>query len=296
MTTPIQSPPPGVYEDIPFETYLDWPYLSNSKLSAAAKSMAHFKAGLAVEETPQMRFGSLCHAGKLEPLAIPMRYVVMPAFEKDIRRPDGSEYDKPRGTSAYKALVEKFRDENLTKKIVTDKEYDDMTCVVRALATHERARDYFAGPGQVELCLVWDDPETGLRLKARLDMRQTGRVTDLKTCRDPMDFARAIAFRGYHRQAAMYLDGLRILTGDDAEYCLVAVENAPPWGVRAAPLSSVDIEAGREQYQSLLAQIVDCKASSQWPGYPDPDVWKIPEYLETKDPLQLTFEGELVSL
>jgi len=291
----MSNPPgPGVYEDVPFEDYLTWPYISNSRLAPAARSLLHYKTQRPIEETPQMRFGTLCHAGKLDPLSIPMKYAVMPAFEQQVRKPDGTEYDKPKMSGAYRKLAGEFMANNLGKITVTQFEFDNMAAVVRALISHDRARLYLDAPGPIELSLVWDDPETGLRLKGRIDKwcPAEKRITDLKTCRDPMDFERQMYLRGYHRQAAMYRDGVRILLGVEASVAMVAVENVHPFGVRAAPLSLAAIDRGGEDYHELLRGVAESQASGKWPGFSDPDEWELPGWTDAADDVSLTFGGE----
>lgn len=294
-----QPPEPGVYEGVEFEEYLSWPYISNSKLSAAERSMAHFRLGKAIEETEAMRLGTLVHAGKLEPLALMQRYVVMPDIAARLRKPDGSQYEKPRATAAYRAEVKEFEAQHPGKVILEQDDYDTMLGVVTALANHHRARLYLDAPGPIEVAIVWDDPETGIRLKGRLDKlaRRDRRIADLKTSFDPAEFATHIARRGYHRQGALYVDGMQVLTGEQYQFCLVAAETKPPFGVRAAPLSDDSIETGRSEYRGLLRQIAECLTSQEWPAYDDPEEWVLPAWKLAKDePLQLTIGGKAVSL
>ena len=77
---------PGIYRDVDFDTYLSLDAISNSSLHAAKKSMLHYLTQKTVEETPAMRLGTLCHAGKFEPEMVSRRYAVMPAFENDVRQ------------------------------------------------------------------------------------------------------------------------------------------------------------------------------------------------------------------
>lgn len=279
------SPPPGIYPNVPFEDYAAWPYISNSKLHAACKSMMHYHEQNYVEENKAMQFGSLCHAGKLDPLSIALRYVVMPAYEKQVRKADGSEYDKPKATAEYKRLAKEFAEQNPTKIIVSAVDYTNMVAVVRSLCSHARSRDYLDGPGPCEVSIVWDDTETGLRLKGRLDKLslESTRITDLKTTRDPLRFEKEIGNRGYHRQGAMYRDGIHALKGVTCEVCLVAVENAAPWGVRAAPVDENSLDAGQKEYRTLLSKIKECQRANDWPGYENPEMWILPPWLQPEE-------------
>lgn len=295
----LAKPEPGIYENVPFDDYLLWPYISNSKLTAAEKSMAHFRLGGAIEETQPMRLGTLIHAGKLEPLSLMKRYIVMPAFETMVRKPNGAEYDKPKASAAYKAEVEQFTKAHPDQTAIDQAEYDKMLGVVTALANHSRARLYLDSPGPVEVAIVWDDPETGVRCKGRIDklVRQDRRIVDLKTSFDPSEFEQHIAKRGYHRQGAMYSDGLQILTGEQYQVCLVAAETKAPFGVRAAPLSDEAIGVGRERYRGLLKQIAECLQAQDWPAFDDPEEWTLPAWATPKEePIELTMGGRSISV
>jgi hypothetical protein len=270
------SPGPGIYEDIPFAVYLGWPYISNSSLTPAERSMRHYRLGKPVEETQAMRLGSLIHCGKLEPLEIVNRYIVMPEFQ--VRKPDGGEYLNPKASAAYKAEVAEFKRQNASKEIVLQVEYDRLIGAVTALNNNARAREYLEGDGPTEVSFVWDDPATGLRCKGRCDkLNFSARViADLKTTENAADFAWLIKKRRYHRQGAMYQDGLQVLTGVQLGVAIVAQETVEPFLSRAAKLSQQALTVGRASYQILLRQIAECQATGVWSGYGDPDEWDLP--------------------
>jgi hypothetical protein len=270
------DPGPGIYEDIPFAVYLGWPYISNSSLTPAERSMQHYRIGKPVEETQAMRLGSLIHCGKLEPLEIVNRYVVMPDFQ--VRKPDGGEYLNPKASAAYKAEVAEFKRQNASKEIVLQAEYDRLIGAVTALNRNARAREYLEGDGPTEVSFVWDDPATGLRCKGRCDkLNMVSRViADLKTTENAADFAWLIKKRRYHRQGAMYQDALQVLTGCRFDFAIVAAESVDPFLVRSAKVSDAALAQGRASYQILLKQIAACHASGEWPGYDEPDFWELP--------------------
>jgi exodeoxyribonuclease VIII len=293
------APEPGIYEDVPFEEYLSWDAESNSGMRPAVKSMAHYRAALddPIDPTPPMRFGNFTHVGRLEPLEIPRRYVVMPRFEEQIRKPDGSEYDKPKATKAYREKVAEFEAANGDKEIVPEDWYAQLLGIVDALTANPRANVYLNAPGPVEVSLVWDDPSLGVRCKARLDKwaQNDERIIDVKTTANASDFQRTIAKLGYHRQGAFYSDGLRVLTGVEHDFCLVAMETTKPFGTMAAPLSPDAIEVGRRQYRDALSRIVASRESDTWPGYENPAQWELPAWAASKD-TELIVDGEIVTL
>jgi len=287
---------PGIYFDIPFAAYLAWPFVNNTLLTQAARSMAHFRfAEQAIDGKPTsaMQFGSLVHAGILEPKLL----AVMPCFEDGIRRKDGSEYANPKATTAYKNRVAEFESANVGKRIVTAAEFESIRGIRESLARHDRAAEYL-DDGPVEVSIVWDNLDSGIRCKARLDKwsEVSHRIVDLKTTRDASDFERSIRKYRYHRQAAFYSDGMHALSGQVHEFAIVAVETDLPFCVRAAPVSDEALEAGRDEYKRLLQDIAECRSSCHWPGYSDPDYWELPAWFRSEESVSLNVSGQTVTL
>jgi len=294
----IKPPEPGIHENIPFAEYCAWPYVNNSSLAALRRSPAHYKAAMENQREPTeaMLFGTLAHAGKLEPLSIPQNYIVMPRFEGEIRRDDGSEYSNVKASKAYKEKVEEFHSVNTGKEIVSQDMFDNLIALCDSLSRNELSAKWLRCDGPAEVSLVWDDPITGLRCKARCDKLdwKAKRITDLKTTRDCMDFCRSLGKYGYARQAAFYRDGLGVLTGDEYEFCIVAVEKEPPFGVMSAPMSEDTLVAGHIEYRKALNAIYECGQSQEWPGYSDPPAWELPHYM--RPDLTLTVNGEITNI
>lgn len=274
------EPGPGIYEGVPFDDYLAWPYVSNSALHPAARSMAHFRDRQPIDETAAMRFGTLCHTGRLEPSAIFRRYVVMPDLTKGITTKDGKPAKSPKATEEYDRRVAEFMSQHDGMKVVEQATFDEMLGVLQALDNDPLARRWFGGPGQFELSIVWDDPESGLRCKGRLDKicNEERIIPDLKTTVDCTKFDKSIANYSYYRQAALYIDGWQILTGETYRFGLVAVEKVKPFGVMSAPMRADAIELGRKEYRGLLKQIAASKRSGSWPGYESPAEWSLPAW------------------
>lgn len=302
MNATIEATPgPGIYENVPFSDYLAWPYISNSSLNAAERSMFHYKNRKPVAETDAMRFGTFCHLGRLEPSAIYRRYVVMPDLTQGVLTKSGEPAKNPKTTTEYESRVARWKADNAgDKQIVEQADFDRMVGVVAALDRDPLAREWFSSDGPAEVCLVWDDPDTGLRCKSRLDKWATRLqlIADLKTCRDCLRFETDIAERNYHRQGAMYLDGLEILTrGEMHSFGLAAVENEEPFGTMTAPVSEEALEIGRDSYKAALRSIKAARESGVWSGYSSPPAWKLPAWKQQKsEPFNLKIGGETVSL
>jgi len=111
-------------------------------------------------------------------------------------------------------------------------------------------------------------PETGLQLKCKPDRQlQNGLVVDLKTVDgavDPLSWSRTLAKWGYHRQAAFYLDVLK-LAGQKADgFIFVAVSKEPPHEIGMYLLDDASVEQGRRENRELLESLAECRRTGIW--------------------------------
>jgi hypothetical protein len=272
------APEPGMYEQIPFAEYAAWDAINNSSLGPALISAAHYRAYLEQDrtETDSMRFGSLVHAGKLDPKDLLNRYVVMPDFRTQLSK----EYANPRASKEYKEKVEAWEKQVHGKQIVEQSDFDLLSAIVVALDSEPLARECLGHSGPAEVSLVWRDETTGLLCKGRIDKldHTRKRFADLKTARSLEDYSREIANRGYHRQAAFYVDGLQAITGDIYEPWLVPVEKTPPFAVAAAPVDSDALIVGRLTYRRALRVIAKCRKTDNYPPLDSPAAWTVPMF------------------
>lgn len=275
----IADPNPGIYYGVPFHEYLAWNCVSNSRLSLMAKSPRHYLTP-APFSSAAVRLGSLVHCGKLETLALSERYAVASDWHlDDANVTDAGRRSDSKSTLYYKEKASAFAEANKGREIVTREEYDTMAEMVKSIEANPKARKLFSEPGAVEVSMVWDDPETGVRCKGRIDKLGRRRFGDLKTTADITDAAKSIAKYGYHRQQAFYRTGWAVLNGGELlEAWLCFVESKPPHCVMAAPLSELSLAAGEHDYRNLLRRVQQCHLSGKWPGPPSPDEWEIPEW------------------
>lgn len=276
-----EAPELGVYRDVDFSTYLSWDAVNNSSLTPLTRSPAHYRMAQENPIVPSdaMRLGTLVHAGRLEPAALQERYAAMPDFASMVRTKDGDVPKNPRATNEYKELEAEFESANADKEIITLEQLNKMMGIVASLNGSPRALEYLCG-GTYELSITWDDAATGLRCKARLDHWDAEhlRATDLKTCRDALQFEKQIANLHYDRQAAFYMDGLTALGFEPREFCIVAVETEPPYGVRSAPVGDRTLADGRRKYRKALRALANAKQSDNWPSYGNPISWDKPSW------------------
>ena len=109
-----------------------------------------------------------------------------------------------------------------------------------------------------EVCL-WQDSDTGLALKSKLDIVHENRlVVDIKStsCRTRHEFMESCLRYDYDRQAAFYLDSLGKQGAAERKFAFVAIQKAKPfnvWKIEYAGDSDF-IEFGRRKYQALLGE------------------------------------------
>lgn len=295
----MKCPDPGVYRDVPAEEYHSWEAVSNSRLSLLKRSPLHYQHGFTAT-TAQMALGSLVHSGVLEPLSIAKRYVFMPNYAS---HPDNVSKTGVRSFSAstdfVKKMQEQFQSLNFDKEIVSEEQYNTMIGMASALQANVAARDLLRD-GEAEVSLVWDDPDTGLRCKCRIDwLKAKSRIfVDLKTTADASEFERSIVKYGYHRQTSFYQRGLLLAAGIEAVPWVIAAETKAPFGCRSAPMNSEALKLGLYEVDELLAKVVQCQTAGEWPGYENPGSWTVPDwYTRQNEPeVELIIGGEALSI
>ena len=250
---------PGIYPDIPAETYHAMTdYVSKSYLKRLDKCPA--AARVPQEDTPAMAFGRAAHVMLLEGEAAFLAECAIP--------PSGIN----RRTNAGKEEWAAFEAANAGKTLVTADDYLKITEMRKALMKHPFAPKLLAD-GVSEQTVIWQDQETGLMCKARPDRIPNGDkgvLVDLKTCScaGEYEFCRDVVKYGYDLQAAFYLDGIREATGTcyDA-FCFIAMEKEAPYRTETYMLDSEFITHGRYEYRRLLNIEAECRTKGVWPNY-----------------------------
>ena len=177
-----------------------------------------------------------------------------------------------------KAAQEK-RDETIAagKIPLLTRDFRNVGQMTSALFRHRVAKALRDMPGKVEQSLFWQDPLTGVWLRARLDFlpdRAEGKrslLWDYKTAESahPMKFTRSTANFDYFRQAAWYLDAAAALgvAGADARFLFVVQEKEAPYLVSVIELDEAAIEQGRQMNRRAIDIYAQCREENRWPGY-----------------------------
>ena len=271
--TPIT---PGVYRDIPFREYRLWDAINKSSLDDLldwSPKHCRYYQDHPKPDTPDLLTGRALHTYILEPDKFDAEFIVAGQCEavtgKGQRCRNGGSvivagacYCKlhiPEGEPDPRAQLD-------AEQLAT------VEAMGAAIKADEMARRLvYTKGGDNELSMCWQDRETGLLCKARLDMlRPTWQmIGDLKTTQNASkaEFERSLGDWGYHRQAAFYLDGARVLGLDVPHFGLIPIEKKPPYGVATYVVDDSAVEAGRTEIRAALRAYAQCKSTGDWWGY-----------------------------
>ena len=271
--------PVGVHRGVPATRYHAQAYASNSRLQRLKRSPAHLAAYLAEssESTTALRIGRAAHTSILEPDHFDVEFVAASACT-------GVKKDGDPCAFAGSVLTDqgwrcgthvKGTNPVLEPRVVM-KPDDLAACrgMRAAVRAHPLAGNLLRFAADIELTLVWDDPETGIRCKARPDLYAPtvlgGTFGDLKTTDDARaeSFSRSALAYGYFSQAAHYLDGAAVLGIAVEKFAFFAVEKSAPHGVVVYEPDADALLMVRAENHALLRTWATCAALNEWPSYP----------------------------
>lgn len=254
---------PGLH-DLSWPEYYALPYLNQSILKEHKRSAAHAQEAMLhpKEQTPALFLGQAIHTAVLEPEKFHEQYVVPPKVD--------------RRTKAGKTIWLQFEEDNPDKLLMKPEDYDACQSIRSSIERHSLANRLVSTEGaKREATAVWDDPVTGLRCKARIDLitRWEGWtvVVDLKSTIDasPRGFPREVGRYDLAFQAAWYIDGINTIAPLERRFLWIAAEKKGPFAVAVFEPDIATIDSGRRDYRRCLKQHKQCLDSNSWPGYGD---------------------------
>lgn len=246
--------------DMPAHEYHARPEMNFSRLKfmeVPARFAWHFRQGHPVEQTDDMKFGTLVHTLVLEPDLFSTQYVCSQKFDCRYK--------------AQKEAKEIFEAENAGKIIVEEEDYAKATAMAMAVRAHPYA-SLILDNASTEKAIFWQDLETDVKMRCRPDvLRADLRLkADIKTINKVPTFEEArreIANRDYHAQSAMYADGCALGADLQIEHdVLIFVGKTAPYIVACYELSLEALATGRNRYRAWLHKYMECQRKDQWPG------------------------------
>ncbi len=234
---------------------------SKSMLDLIARSPAHYYHAVTSppkEPTAAMIFGTLAHSFVFEMAKCLASVVVQPDFGD-------------RRTKANKERRDAWRLENDGKQAVSQTDWDTVRRIGDSIRQHPVAAKLI-DQCQSEVSVFWQDPETGLECKARIDgwAESLNCIVDLKTTEDASAdaFAASMAKYRYHVQEAHYSNGIAIVKGKPLKtFRFLAVEKTAPFALKMYVLGEPERARGHELLRRDIATMKRCVDSGEWPGY-----------------------------
>lgn len=276
----MAMPAPGIHMDVPEHEYRIWPATNQSLLKTfKGRSPAHalYERLHPKAPTEAQELGQAFHVAVLEPDRFDLDYACM-----------RSRVD--RRTKEGKVSYAEFQLANEGKTVLRVEDYDAVRGMSEGLWGHPLGPAILGSSGRNELTLRWDDLDTGLACKARIDRvcSPGDRViaVDLKSAADASKraFGRAVDRYGYYIQAPFYLAGLeQVSPNQDAtrprSFVFAVVEKEPPYAAAFYELSSAAMEHGARMADHWLKQWAKCEETDYWPGYSkDIELLDLPEW------------------
>ena len=253
----MTNPAPGIYADVPNETYHSWPGVSKSMLDKIIETPAHLKDYMEQDEhvqTAPMLLGSATHTSVLQPEKFDDEYVVMP----DI---DGRTAE----ARAFRAAAKKKG-----KTPITHIDGRWMKAISKRVRETTWFKRWMNRQPLIENSIVWD--MDGYVCRARPDLIADETIIDLKTtiqsCRN---FPNEIFRRRYHWQAYWYLKAAENVGIDCDTFTIIAAHKQRPFLISLHEITR-DSEAyviAADECEAAFSTYKECMRTGQWPGYPD---------------------------
>lgn len=191
-----------------------------------------------------MKLGTLVHGLALTPLQFGEDFII-----------DASHRRRKAGKARHAALSAT----GLT--VIHPAEFERAQLIVAALKAHPDARRWLAG-GQKEKTVIQERERGLLPLKARLDVHHEARrqVVELKTIHGIEAIEKAIHQYRYALSAAFYA-----AISESLSVHFIFVETGEPYEVTVFEMPRLQLQEGREQWQSALSRFDDCWRRNEWP-------------------------------
>lgn len=245
----------GIIEGMTNEEYhADTTALSSSGLRTILnKSPKHYKLGDR-KETDAMAIGTACHVALLEPQRFKDTY---------IQKPENMNFATKEGKL--------WKEENKGKKILSYENYEMCRGMYKSVYSNRLLRPILE-TSKKELTYFWQDSETGVPLKIRLDvLTEEGNVIDIKTTESaaPQDFQRSMHNYGYALQAFFYMEGVKNMLNrpDYPSFEFWAIERGAPYEIAIYTPGVESLKRAYIQMRNGVNIYKNCLDNNDWPGY-----------------------------
>jgi exodeoxyribonuclease VIII len=203
-------------------------------------------------QNDKFKLGRAVHMLVLEPEKFHEKFYVM-MNDVDLRTKVGKEAYADAENSA------KGRD------IIRANDYREIAKISESVLSHSLWKTF--DNRLVEQSIFWDAGLFNTRLRSRPDVYNDKIIIDIKTTDSIKAFSNSIYQYGYHRQAAMQIDGLRNFDEKERTFAFFVVEKKEPYLTACFVLDEASIEQGRREYHDGAVIYSECLQNKEWPGY-----------------------------
>lgn len=251
---------PGVHK-VSLAEYLAHPALSSSGarklLPPSCPALFHYERSNPIQATSEMEFGSVTHELLF---GDGHGYVVL-------------EYDSYR-TKAAQSDAAAARAQGVIP--ILEHDMAVARAMVAVLRAHPTAGKAISG-GKSEQTLIWDDKDTGVQCRARVDHMKYNRkgrllAVDYKTSTsaDKEKIGKASWDYGYAQQDDWYRAGIRALGLDtDPGFLLITQMKEAPYLVTVGQYDEMSLAIAHELNRRALQIFAECTERGVWPGFDD---------------------------
>ena len=268
----VECPPPGIYYDIPAQTYHSWPAISSTLLKAYAQLPS--TARIPYIPGDDANIGSGIHAYSLQGRAgLENECFILPAScegKSKAALAERAEYELKHGGKALLPPV--YGPEKIPSMEV-------LQGVDDSLQAHPKVGPILRN-SQKEVSLVWIDEETGCICKARLDIWDGSIIWDIKKCRAISAFPWQMKDLEYYIQAGFYSVGAIACGLPAVAFGFIPCEAVPPYQVACGYCDPDKLEAAKINAQRIVGLVKQSQLTGNWPNF------KVPEIIYNLDDIQ----------
>jgi exodeoxyribonuclease VIII len=261
---PEKAPPPGLHRDIPDVEYHQWTGAINQ---STLKTLRKYHAQRALgdmnnpfDQTSAQSVGQALHYALMEPEKLEDHVVC----GLSLRRAGQANLSKHAA----------FEEANFGKIILKQKDFDLVYEAAEQIQKYSLAMELLSMQ-ETELSMTWEDEDTSLLCKGRLDKfgmyRKWSSIADVKSTSAEMtddSLEREMGKWGYDVQDAFYTDGLFTLSPLDRRFFIIFCSSSLPFQCRVVEPDPEAIFQGRIKYKAAIRTWAECEKTGVYPGYP----------------------------
>ena len=260
-------PSTGLHHNVPFEVYKTWPAVNVSTLKPIRKTPMHCRWAMEhPKESEELNVGSALHVACFEPARFEREFYLGKEEYNASTREGKAARSREEAEAAGRTYIRRKPGEAV--------DCDSLVAMQASLWTYRPSKRFLQMPGQCEVSAVWQDPETGLMCKGRFDKYVERSpvgpiVIDLKSTRDGSEwqFNKDVQKLGYAIQAAYYVWGLSVITGQTPMHVFLGCENVGPYAAFWGQIDAASMQTGRAEFRRCLDLYAECEMTGEWPGY-----------------------------